>query len=64
MRIAGGLLLAITAAGCALLAFGALKNLWASYQDSPTSTYLLIGSAWLALTICLLVAAIRVLRRR
>ena len=63
MRIARALLLALAAVGCALLAIGALKNLWASYQDSPASSYIAIGSGWLVLTIGLLIAAVRTLRR-
>ncbi len=47
-----------------LVAYGALQNLWADYQDSPTSTYLLIGLPLLAFSVAALVSAVAVLVRR
>jgi hypothetical protein len=47
-----------------LAAIGALWNLWADYQDSPTSTYLLIGLPSLALSVAAVAAGVLVLRRR
>lgn len=46
-----------------LVAYGALQNLWADYQDSPTSTYLLIGLPLLAFSLAAFVAAIAALTR-
>jgi len=46
-----------------LLAFGALSNLWADYQDSSTSTYLLIGIPLLAFSVAAFVSAVTALRR-
>jgi hypothetical protein len=46
-----------------LVAYGALSNLWADYQDSSTSTYLLIGLPALAACVAALVGAVHVLRR-
>jgi hypothetical protein len=40
-----------------------LQNLWADYQDSTTSTYLLFGLPLLALSLAALVSAIAVLRK-
>jgi uncharacterized membrane protein YjjB (DUF3815 family) len=59
---AGFLLLFAAFAGAT--AWGALSNLWADYQDSPTSTYLLIGLPALALCLAALLAAAASLRRR
>ena len=64
MRILlAGFLIAVAAAA-ALVAYGALQNLWAEYQDSPTSTYLLIGLPALAFSVAALVSAVTVLVRR
>ncbi|HYH58737.1 MAG TPA: hypothetical protein VD790_05910 [Thermoleophilaceae bacterium] len=46
-----------------LLAYGALSNLWADYQDSPTSTYLAIGLPALMGAVVLLAAAVQAVRR-
>ena len=45
------------------LAYGVLQNLWADYQDSPTSTYLMFGLPLLAFSLAALVGAVAVLRR-
>jgi len=57
------MVLLLLAAACGVMAFGALQNLWADYQDSPTMTYLVVGLPPLALGIVLLVLAFRSLRR-
>lgn len=63
MRFGGMVLLLVSAVACGLLSFGALKNLWASYQDSPTAFYLLIGGLSGLLSIALFIVAIRLARR-
>ena len=64
MRYALAATLLAVAFGAARFAYGALSNLWADYQDSPTSTYLLIGLPALALMFAALVAAASLLLRR
>jgi hypothetical protein len=59
--LAIGLLAVGVVAGMA--AYGALSNLWADYQDSPTSTYLLFGLPALGLCIAALVSAAILARR-
>ena len=44
-------------------AFGMLSNLWADYQDSAPSTYLLFGVPPLALGVAALAGAVMLLRR-
>jgi hypothetical protein len=56
-------LIAISGAA-ALLAFGALSNLWADYQDSTTGTYLVIGLPALAVCLATLFAAVQIWRDR
>jgi hypothetical protein len=41
-----------------------LQNLWADYQDSSTSTYLMFGLPLLAFSVAALVGAVAVLLRR
>jgi hypothetical protein len=53
--LAVGLLAVSVVAGMA--AYGALANLWADYQDSSKSTYLLVGLPALGLCIAALVSA-------
>ena len=60
-RVLAALFLVAVAVVCAFVAWGALSNLWADYQDSPTSTYLLIGLPLLAFSLAALVSAIAVL---
>jgi hypothetical protein len=57
-------LLVVLAAAAGFLALGPLSNLWADYQDSPTSTYLLFGLPFVALSLAALAAAAFVLRKR
>ena len=45
------------------LAYGALSNLWADYQDSQPSTYLLLGLPPLALGVAAAAGAVMLLRR-
>jgi len=45
------------------LAYGVLQNLWADYQDSTTSTYLMFGLPLLAFSVAALVSAVMVLRK-
>jgi hypothetical protein len=54
--------LLIVAAGSGLVGFGAISNLWADYQDSPTSTYLLIGIPGVVLCVTTLWAAVTIIR--
>ena len=56
--------LALVAAGSAFVALGALSNLWADYQDSSTSTYVVIGAPFAALSVAAVVALGQLLRRR
>ncbi len=64
MRIVLAIGLVVLGVLSGLAAYGALHNLWADYQDSPTSTYLLIGLPALALCITALVGAVLLARRR
>jgi hypothetical protein len=63
-RIAAVVYLLVFAAALGLLALGALSNLWSDYQDSPTSTYLLIGVPALLAAVVAAVAAARIWRDR
>ncbi|HTU14649.1 MAG TPA: hypothetical protein VMF31_05580 [Solirubrobacterales bacterium] len=40
---------------CIVMSWGALGNLFADYQDSPVSTYLLVGGAEIALGLAFIV---------
>jgi hypothetical protein len=64
MRVIGAALLLLLAAVCGLVAFGALANLWADYQDSPRLTYISVGLPPLVLGIALVVLAVQLLRGR
>jgi hypothetical protein len=64
LRVAASLLLLAVAVPAGMLAWGALSNLWADYQDSPTSTYLLVGLPPLAACLGALVAALLIWRGR
>jgi hypothetical protein len=63
MRIATAVILILIACAAALLAWGALRNLFAGYRDSPVSTYLLVGLPWLLLAVVAFAAALQLLRR-
>ncbi len=63
MRLLTTTLLAVVAVGAGLFALGALSNLWADYQDSPTSTYLLFGLPPLAICLAAVAAAVRLWRK-
>ena len=63
MRLLATTLLAAVAVGAGLFAWGVLSNLWADYQDSPTSTYLLLGLPALAVCLAAVGATIRLWRR-
>ena len=56
--VASGLLL-VLAVFAGMLAWGALQNLFSSYRDSPTSTYLLVGLPSLAVCLAALYGAAR-----
>jgi hypothetical protein len=56
--------LALVAAGSAFVALGALSNLWSDYQDSSTSTYMVIGAPFAVLSVAAIVALGQLLRRR
>jgi hypothetical protein len=60
--VLGGLLIAVAAIS-GVAAFGALENLFADYQDSPSSTYLMIGLPCLALCVAALVSLVGLWRR-
>ena len=62
MRIVLAIALLLVGVVSGMLAYGALSNLWADYQDSPTSTYLLIGLPALALSAATLVSAALLVR--
>lgn len=65
MRYCLAALCLVAGAGAALLAWGPLRNLFDDYQDSPDSTYLLLGLPFALLSAAFLAAAIwLVLRRR
>jgi hypothetical protein len=57
-------LLVLLAAAAIFIAWWPLSNLWADYQDSSTSTYLLVGLPFVMVGLAALVAAASVLRRR
>jgi hypothetical protein len=63
VRVVKLVILLAFGAFCAIVAAGALQNLVADYQDSPVSTYLLIGLPALALAVAAFVAAWQLLRR-
>jgi hypothetical protein len=63
-RIAAVVYLIVFASVAALLALGALSNLWSDYQDSPTSTYLGIGVPALVAAVVAVIAAVRIWRDR
>jgi hypothetical protein len=52
------------AVGSAVVAWGALSNLWADYQDSPTATDVLFGGAFAILSAAALAALGLLLGRR
>jgi len=64
MRYVRAGLLALLAALAAVIAYGPLHNLWADYQDSPTSTYLLFGLPFVEIALAALAGAVMTLRRR
>jgi len=64
MRVALALMLVAVAVVSALVAWGPLHNLFADYQDSEPSTYLLFGLPFVAVSIACLVASVFVIRRR
>jgi hypothetical protein len=49
MRKVGAALLFMLAGAFVLLAWVALDNLWADYQDSPDSTYITVAAIELAI---------------
>ena len=59
--LAGVLVVLAVAAG--YFAWGVLSNLWADYQDSATSTYLMFGLPFLAVSLAALAGAAFVLRK-
>ena len=64
LRVAAVVYLLVFAAVAAAAALGALQNLWSGYQDSPTSTYLLIGIPALLVAVVAAFAAWRIWRDR
>ena len=62
-RVLLAFFLGALAVAAGLLAWGVLSNLWSDYQDSPTSTYLLIGLPLLAFSVAAAISAIAALRR-
>jgi hypothetical protein len=64
MRTLAAALLVVVAMGAAVLSWGALRNLFDDYQDSPTWTYLLFGLPWLVVAGGALAGAVHLKRRR
>ncbi len=62
MRVIAALLLLLLAAFGALLAWGALSNLFTEHPDSPASTYLLIGVPSLIVAVLAVAGAVRLWR--
>ena len=62
MRIALAILLILIGAASVLISLGPLSNLFADYQDSPASTYLLYGLPPLAGGLAALFLAWRLLK--
>jgi hypothetical protein len=62
MRVALAVLLVLIGAAAVVISVGPLSNLFAGYQDSPASTYLLVGLPPLLLGVAALVAAWRLLK--
>jgi chromate transport protein ChrA len=62
MRFALAAVLAVIGAAAVLISVGPLSNLFADYQDSPASTYLLYGLPPLLFGVAALVAAWQVLK--
>jgi hypothetical protein len=62
MRWLASVVLLALAFVAGMLAFGSLSNLWSEYQDSSTSTYLLIGIPSLLVALAALYGAARVWR--
>jgi hypothetical protein len=56
--------LLVVSVGAVAVAWGALSNLWADYQDSPAATYLLVGLPALTLCLAALMAAASIWRQR
>jgi hypothetical protein len=63
VRLLAAVILVLLGCGAALLAWGALHNLF-GYRDSPVWTYLLVGSFWLLLAVAAFAVAWRILSRR
>jgi hypothetical protein len=63
MRVVVAAALVLVAGFAALSAYGALQNLWADYQDSETSTYLVVGVPLLVVSVAALYCAVRLIRR-
>ena len=63
-RIAAVVYLLLFAAVAALVALGALANLWSDYHDGSTSTYLMIGVPALLVAAVAAFAAARIWRDR
>ena len=64
MRYVAAAYLLVVAAVSAMVGLGALSNLWSGYQDSPTSTYLLIGVPAVAFAIACAAAAVYKIHHR
>ena len=63
-RLGAAVALAVLAALFTLLAWGALRNLFQDYRDSPLLVYFLVGGLWLGLAAASIFAAVRVARGR
>jgi hypothetical protein len=64
LRALALVILAVVGVASALMAYGALRNLWADYQDSTTWTYLSIGLPLVALALWCGRAGLRIYRDR
>jgi len=63
VRVALALVLVAVAVPFALTGYGVLQNVWADYQDSSTSDYLLIGLPLVAILVACVGGAMAILRR-
>ena len=64
MRVVSAAVLIVIAVCATMLSWGALRNVFADYQDSPLWVYLLFGVPWLALACVSFAGAVFLLRRR
>lgn len=64
LRWVAAALLACSAAGSAIPAYGSLSNLWSDYQDSPAWSYVLFGGSFAVVSVASLACLALLLRGR